>query len=152
MGSMESEGGRVPQGEELIPSAHYGLPAMDRPSSELSQPSGFPRPQSSTLETKPTFAHPTIPKQSIGDLMRAQGQQNIEEDFDGDEQGDDDEDEDESEDESDSDDEEDGVEEVGMDDSDDEDGDEDDKDDDDADDSEDEDEDSEEEEEDEDDT
>ena len=122
---MESEGGRVPQGEESIPSAHYGLPAMDRPSSELPQPSGLPRPQSSTLETKPTFAHPTIPKQSIGDLMRAQGQQNIEEDFDGDEPGDDDEDEDESEEESDSDDEEDGVEEVGMDDSDDEDGDED---------------------------
>ena len=124
---MESEGGRVPQGEELIPSAHFGLPAMDRPSSELSQPSGLPRPQSSTLETKPTFAHPTIPKQSIGDLMRAQGQQNIEADFDGDEPGDDDEDEDEdeSEEESDSDDEEDGVEEVGMDDSDDEDGDED---------------------------
>ena len=122
---MESEGGRVPQGEESIPSAHYGSPDMDRPSSDLSQPSGLSRHQSSTLGTKPTFAHPSIPKQSIGDLMRAQGQQNLGEDLDDDEPGDDDEDEDESEEESDSDDEEDGVEEVGMDDSDDEDGDED---------------------------
>merc|ERR1711997_664411 len=97
MGSMESEGGRVPQGEELIPSAHYGLPAMDRPSSELSQTSGLPRPQSSTLDTKPTFAHPTIPKQSIGDLMRAQSQQNVEDAEDGDE-GDDDDDDDEKDD------------------------------------------------------
>ena len=121
---MESEGGRVPQGEESIPSAHYGLPDMDRPSSDPSQPSGLSRPESSTLGTKPTFAQPSIPKQSIGDLMRAQGQQNLGEDLDDDEPGDDDEDEDESEEESDSDDEEDGVEEVGMD-SDDEDGDED---------------------------
>ena len=91
---MESEGGRVPQGEESIPSAHYSLPDMDRPSSDPSQPSGLSRPESSTLGTKPTFAQPSIPKQSIGDLMRAQGQQNLGEDLDDDEPGDDDEDDD----------------------------------------------------------
>ena len=129
---MDPEDGFKPQSEDIPPSESSSLPAMQQSATNISQTSALPKLPSgisitpATLESKPTFAHPSVkpldsgsqmpPPSSIGGQIRPQSQQNM---GDPDDQEDED---DESEEDSDSDEDDDGVEEVGIDDSDDEEG------------------------------
>ena len=129
---MDPQDGYKPLSEDIPPSESSSLPTIQQSATNTSPTSALPKLPSgisitpATLESKPTFAHPSIkpldsgsqmpPPSSIGGQLRTQSQQNM---GDPDDQDDD---EDESEEESDSDEDDDGVEEVGMDDSDEEEG------------------------------